>query len=228
MRNVLCLLILQFIFSGVCGQTVLQQTIRGRVSDKQSDYPLEGASITVKCRDSVAHAITDARGEFRFRGMQVGRYTVQITYLGYKPYVLTAVELTSGKELVLPVQMEEQYITAGEVTITAEKRKDEPLNKMALVSARSFTVEETERYAGSFGDPSRMAQNFAGVKGSADQVNDIIIRGNSPAGLLWKLDGVHIPNPNHFGATGATGGPVSMLNNNQLGTSDFFTGAFPT
>ncbi|KPK87341.1 MAG: hypothetical protein AMS27_02565, partial [Bacteroides sp. SM23_62_1] len=85
----------------------------------------------------------------------------------------------------------------------------------------------TEKYAGSLGDPARMAMNFAGVMGGADQVNDIIIRGNSPLGLLWRLEGINIPNPNHFGSIGSSGGPISMLNNNVLSNSDFYTGAFP-
>jgi hypothetical protein len=98
---------------------------------------------------------------------------------------------------------------------------------MATVSARTFTVEETEKYAGSRGDIARMAMNYAGVSASNDSRNDIIIRGNSPTGLLWKLEDVEIPNPNHFAESGTTGGPVGMLNNNLLNNSDFFTGAFP-
>jgi len=98
---------------------------------------------------------------------------------------------------------------------------------MAVVSARTFTIEETQRYAGALGDPARMAGNFAGVSGSNDSRNDIIIRGNSPEGLLWRLEGVDIPSPNHFAAQGTTGGPVSILNNNVLSNSDFFTGAWP-
>jgi len=73
-----------------------------------------------------------------------------------------------------------------------------------------------------------MATNFAGVRGANDATNDIVIRGNSPTGLLWRLEGVDIPNPNHFGNLGSTGGPVSMLNSNVLSNSDFMTGAFPS
>jgi hypothetical protein len=72
-----------------------------------------------------------------------------------------------------------------------------------------------------------MASNFAGVSGANDARNDIIIRGNSPSGLLWQLEGLNIPNPNHFGSLSSTGGPVSMLNNNVLDKSDFMTSAFP-
>jgi hypothetical protein len=98
---------------------------------------------------------------------------------------------------------------------------------LATVSARSFNVEETGRYAGSRNDPARMAANFAGVSGANDARNDIIIRGNSPAGVLWRLEGIDIPSPNHFSSLGTTGGPVSMLNNNVLDKSDFMTAAFP-
>jgi len=73
-----------------------------------------------------------------------------------------------------------------------------------------------------------MVSNFAGVMSSNDSRNDIVIRGNSPMGLLWRIDGVEVPNPNHFGAQGTTGGPVSMLNQNLLSNSDFMTGAFPS
>ncbi len=114
-----------------------------------------------------------------------------------------------------------------EVVIKAGRRKDQAINDMATVSARTFSVEETERFAGSLGDPARMVANYAGVMTQNDSRNDIIIRGNSPIGVLWRMEGVEIPNPNHFGALGTTGGPVSMVNNNLLANSDFLTGAFP-
>jgi hypothetical protein len=117
--------------------------------------------------------------------------------------------------------------TLDDVTVRPDIRKDQAINEMAVVSARSFTIDETERYAGSLGDPSRMAANFAGVTSVSDQRNDIVIRGNSPLGLLWRLEGLEIPNPNHFGSIGTTGGPISMLNINHLTNSDFYTGAFP-
>ncbi len=114
-----------------------------------------------------------------------------------------------------------------EVEIVADYRKDRPLNPMAVVSARSFTLEETNKYAGSYGDPARMAANYAGVVSARDNRNDIVIRGNSPIGLQYRLNGVEITNPNHFGASGTTGGPITMLNTNLLANSDFLTGAFP-
>ena len=98
---------------------------------------------------------------------------------------------------------------------------------MATVSSRVFSTEEANRYAGSRGDPARMAANFAVVSGANDSRNDIIVRGNSPLGILWRLNGLDIPNPSHFGSMGSSGGPISILNNNTLDNSDFMTGAFP-
>jgi hypothetical protein len=141
--------------------------------------------------------------------------------------VLASLELSSAKEMVLRIEMEEEVITHRAVTIQARNRKDQPLNEMAYISARTFTIDETMKYPGSLGDPARMASVFAGVSSAGDQVNDIVIRGNTPTGLLWRLEGVNIPNPNHFGKLGSSGGPVSMLNNNTLSNSDFYTGAFP-
>jgi len=123
--------------------------------------------------------------------------------------------------------MEENVILGKEVEIVAHQRKDQPVNPMALVGARSFTIDETSRYAGSYGDPARMVANYAGVVSTRDNRNDIIIHGNSPFSLKYRIDGMEILNPNHFGATGTTGGPVTMLNSNMLANSDFLTGAFP-
>jgi hypothetical protein len=205
----------------------ITQTIRGTVVEQNTEIPLTGASVVLLNTSPLIGTITDARGEFRLENVPVGRHSLQISFVGYKTVTLPALDLVSGKELILKVPLEENIIETGEVIIKANTRKDKPLNEMAFVSARSFTVEETERYAGSWGDPARMTQNFAGVMIGNDQVNAIIVRGNSPNGLLWKLDGVPVPNPNHFGDMGSTSGPISMLNNNTLSNSDFLSGAFP-
>ncbi len=98
---------------------------------------------------------------------------------------------------------------------------------MATISARTFSLEEVTRYSGGRNDASRLVSNFAGVSTSNDSRNDIVVRGNSPSGILWRLEGVPIPNPNHFSTLGTTGGPVSALNTNLLKNSDFLTSAFP-
>ena len=170
---------------------------------------------------------TDIDGYYKLSGVPVGRADLNISYLGYNSASISNLIVTSGKELIVNIELEESVTTYEAVVVKANKPKANANNEMAVVSARSFTVEETEKYAGSRGDIARMASNYAGVSFANDGRNDIVIRGNSPSGLLWKLEDVEIPNPNHFAENGTTGGPVGMLNNNVLKNSDFFTGAFP-
>lgn len=174
-------------------------------------------------------AITDMEGYFRLAQVPVGRISLQITYIGYEPIFIKDIEVNAGKEVVLDLAMTESITTLAEATVEYKRTEDVSVtnNDMTTVSARPFNPGETNKYAGSLGDPSRMATNFAGVSGANDSRNDIIVRGNSPASLLWRIEGVNIPNPNHFGALGTSGGPVSMINSNLLGKSDFLTGAFP-
>lgn len=204
----------------------LTQTIRGVVSDKNTGITLPGATVIMLNTNPIIGTTTDEYGKFRFPDIPIGRVSLKVSFVGYADAVISNLNLTTGKELVVNVQLEELAIPLAEVVVKADVQKERPVNRLSLVSARSFTVEETERYAGSRADVARMAANYAGVLGIDDSRNDIIIRGNSPMGLLWRLEGVDIPNPNHWGATGTTGGPVCMLNNNLLENSDFITGAF--
>lgn len=202
------------------------QNIRGLVIDAGSKNPIEGVSVYLNS-SPVLGAISNQSGEFEIKNVPIGTYDINISMTGYKPIRLINQQIKSGKEFIFEVELEEMVTTLNEVVVKAYSNKDKPLNEMASISARSFTVEETERYAGSLFDPARMASNYAGVMAANDQRNDIIIRGNSPLGLLWRLEGIDIPNPNHFGTMGTTGGPISILNNNLLSNSDFFTSAFP-
>ncbi|HQG75844.1 MAG TPA: TonB-dependent receptor [Bacteroidales bacterium] len=223
----LLIALLIFLNSSPISSQEFTQTLRGRVIDAYTELPLPGVVITIQYSDPLKGTATDSEGFFRFENLPVGRIDLSVSSIGYKPEILTNLLLTSGRELIIEVRLVEQVYSMEEIVIKPRSRKEQPLNEMAVVSARSFTIDETERYAGSLGDPSRMATNFAGVSSVSDQRNDIVIRGNSPLGLLWRLEGVEIPNPNHFGSLGSTGGPISMLNNNHLANSDFYTSAFP-
>jgi hypothetical protein len=203
------------------------QTIRGTVLDQQSKYQLAGATVVVVNSEPMIGTTADENGEFRLTNVPLGRYTLKISFLGYSEKTIPNILVQQGKETFLAVELEEMVIESDEVVVTSEGDKTNSLNEMSTVSSRQFSTEDAARYAGSLNDPSRMAANFAGVSGSNDSRNDIVIRGNSPSGLLWRMDGMPIPNPSHFGATGTTGGPVSMLNYNLLANSDFMTGAFP-
>ena len=213
--------------AGYSASNEYMQTIRGTVTDAVTGYPLIGANVILLNSNPLVGTITDVNGHFELAAIPVGRQNLEVSYVGYYNNIIPNILLTSGKEVVLQIRLEEKAIEMEEVVVKAGRRKDQAINEMATVSARTFSVEETERFAGSLGDPARMVANYAGVMTQNDSRNDIIIRGNSPIGVLWRMEGVEIPNPNHFGALGTTGGPVSMVNNNLLANSDFLTGAFP-
>jgi len=203
------------------------QTIRGVVVDKDSQFPVIGASVILVNSDPINGTITDINGEFTIEGVTPGRHALKVSFVGYYDVTLPSVNVLTGKGTYLNLEMEESTTALDEVVVYANEDKAEINNEMALISARGFNLDETMRYAGALNDPSRMAANFAGVASANDGRNDIIIRGNSPTGLLWRLEDLDIPNPNHYAAAGTTGGPVTILNNNQLANSDFMTSAFP-
>jgi len=229
-RVIICIAVifLRFLATGYAEADENQgQVVRGRVVDKLTQMPLPGANVMLQNSTPLMVTATNEEGEFRLNNVPFGRQSVVVSFIGYHSSLINNLIVTSGRETVLYVELEEKVETTGEVLVTGNRRKDLALNQMASVSARTFTVEEAGRYAGSREDVARMAMNYAGVSGANDQRNDIIIRGNTPAGILWRLEGVDIPNPNHFAAAGTTGGPIGMLNNNTLRNSDFYTGAFP-
>lgn len=222
--SILLPLFLIYSFLGF-SQTV--QNVRGTIKDGATNFPLYGAKVVIKTADTtlVLRAMTDPDGYFSISQVPVGKHLMIVTLATYD-VKSTSIVVNSGKETVVDVSMEELIAEIEEVVVTGRK-KGEVLNELSTVSAQQFSVEETERYAGSRGDPARMASNFAGVQGADDSRNDIVIRGNSPLGIVYKVEGIDIPNPSHFAISGSTGGPVSIINNKVLGNSDFFMSAFP-
>lgn len=156
----------------------------------------------------------------------MGRQSIVISFVGYEGQVINEILVTSGKEVIINISLTEKITQLNEVVVKGSSKRAVN-NEMVVVSGRTFNADDARKYAGSLGDPSRMVGGFAGVSSSNDSRNDIIVRGNSPNGLLWQMEGIDIPNPNHYGSLSSTGGPVSILNNNNLGKSDFLTGAFP-
>lgn len=231
MKNLIEILIfLGFLLLCVAAKSQdITQTIRGAVVDKENLMPLIGAEVAILSTDPISGTTSDLDGQFKIENVPVGRHNIQVNYLGYEPVTIPNLLVTSGKEVVLNLELIESAVQLEVATVVATHDKTGTLNEMATLSARSFSVEETSRYAGSFYDPARMANNFAGVVvGSSDDLsNEIVIRGNSPRGVMWRLEGIEIPNPNHFGSTGGSGGGISMLSSSTLSNSDFYTGAFP-
>jgi hypothetical protein len=202
------------------------QRVNGRVTDRDTKIPIPGARIVILNTDLLLGATSNEDGYFTMDKVRVGRYDLRITFAGYDDVNLQQIEITSGKELILNIEMSEKVKEIEGVTVKVARDKGKPINEMATVSARTFNVEETQRYAASFNDPARMAISFAGVNTSNDASNEIIVRGNSARGMLWRVEGIEIPSPNHFSnGEGGSGGGISILSSQILGSSDFFTGA---
>jgi hypothetical protein len=216
------------IIVGLCAQSVhAQQTVRGRVIDKQSQVPIIGASIILENTDPLKGDDSDIDGYFRIENVRPNRYNIRVSYLGYKDEVLLGVLVGSGQEVILTIELTESPTQLDEITVGVDRVNPTPINEMAQISGRSFTVEETKRFPVSVGDPLRLASSFAGVVATDDSDNEIVIRGNSPRGILWMLEGVEIPSPNHFTSEGASSGGISMFSTQVISRSDFLTSAFP-
>lgn len=224
MKNLIFTLLFFGLGISAWGQT---QIVKGTIIDQQSEMPLIGAAVELVDEDQTLGTVTDIDGYFRLTEVPLGRQVIRITYLGYEPLTIPNVVVTAGKEVVLQLAMQESIAELDAVVVRAAADKDRAQNELATISARTFSVEEVNRYSGGSSDVARLASNFAGVSTADDSRNDIVIRGNSPTGVLWRVEGIPIPNPNHFSTLGTTGGPVSALNPNLLRNSDFLTSAFP-
>lgn len=216
------------IFLSLFSLTFYAQTgvVKGKIIDKQSEKPISGAVISLAGNED-HQTVSDIQGNFKLSEIPLGRQSLNISFNGYENTSVSDIDVTTGKDNVVNISMTEKFNTLDEVVVTSGSNKAKPVNKMAMVSAKQFSPEEVARFAGGRSDVARLVSNFAGVSTGDDSRNDIVVRGNSPSGMLWRLEGIPVPNPNHFATLGTTGGPVSALNPNLLANSDFLTSAFP-
>ena len=225
MKTKLFFLFIILLFNEVSAQERPSQTLRGSIIDKSIKTVLAGATIEL-IGDINKNTIATNDGSFKFDFIPVGRYTIRVSFVGYKTITIPNIHLESGKETFLSLELEEDVTNNKEVIVQSGQNKTRPINDAGLVSGRMFSVEETRRFAAALNDPSRIAASFPGVSSSGDN-NALSIRGNSPNGLLWRMEGVEISNPNHFARVGTSGGGISILSAQLLANSDFLTGAFP-
>jgi len=204
----------------------LTQTVRGTVIDNDTKLPLIGAAIVILNSDPLIGAFSDVNGCFRFENIPVGRTNLQISYIGYESKTIPNIEINSGKETVIDISLQESVLEIKDVIVSAERNKGEAINDMSLISSRSISIEETRRYTGGMDDPSRVISSFAGVTCSPDGSSDIIVRGNSPKYLQWRIDGIEVSSPYHMDDQNSSFGALTALNNSLLATSDFHSGAF--
>ena len=204
------------------------QTLKGKIFDQNTHEPLLGATVIVQHTDPIIGTTTNEAGNFSITNLPLGRVSLEISYIGYESRVIPELLITSAKEVVLSIALKEAATELEGVEVVAGIRKEKALNAMATVSARTFSVEETQRYAGGLSDPARLASAFAGVSTGNLQDNSIVVRGNAPQGVQWRLEGVEIPSSQHFsGGNVIGGGLVTLFSNQVIGNSDFLTGAFP-
>ena len=215
---------LSFIISQISFGQNITQTVKGTITDKVSEKPLQGVTVVLLNQKTQ----TNASGKYAFVNIPTGRVAITFSIVGYKTATVPEVLVTAGKEVIIDVALEQDVKALTDVTVTASRvKRGNANNEFAGASSRSFSNEEITRFAGGRNDPSKLVSNFAGVVAGNDSRNDIIVRGNSPSGVLWRIEGIPSPSPNHYATSGTTGGPISALNTNALKTSDFYTGAFP-
>jgi len=207
----------------------ITQTVKGKIIDTDTKVTLPGANVVLLNNSEIVQGTSsDMDGNFKLNNVPIGRHSFKVMYIGYEEVYLNEIQVGSGREVVLNIQMKESVTALEEVNVVANKDKSEPINQMATISATQITVESTSRIAAGINDPGRTAQSFAGVAAADDENNELVIRGNSPRGMLYRMEGIEIPNPNHFSnGEGGSGGGVSALSTQVLANSDFLTGAFP-
>jgi len=206
---------------------ILTQTVKGRVFDAQVQFSLPGATVVVAGSEPLIGAVADADGHFTLQNVPVGRIDLVVSFVGYEEFTLTDVLVGSKIMPNVKIPMKELVTGLDEVEIKSEVIKEQALNTMAILSARSISLDEAQRFAGSMEDFSRLASSFAGVSSGSIDNNEVIIRGNPAKGILWRLEGIEIPVPNHLAHAFNGGGIVSMFSPFMMANSDFFTGAFP-
>ena len=197
--------------------------VKGTVIDKSNRQPLEFINVMIVGLNK--GGVTNAEGKFSIGQVPPGIYRLQASAIGYKT-VTTPEYILSTRDLHIQIEMEENQTELEGVTVTASPfRRDIE----SPVSLRIIGLQEIEKSPGANRDISRIVQSYPGVAFSPiGYRNDLIVRGGSPSENRFYLDGVEIPNINHFSTQGASGGPVGILNADLIREVNFYTGAFPT
>ena len=215
------------LFFGIKTAHAQYASIKGVVTDVQTGQPIPYANVLLLHSDSTSGTITDLEGNFELSDLKPGRYDLKISYLGYQESIMTDLILETHQPKLVEISLEETPFNLDEITIKPELDKKSTKNELTTVSGRLLSVEEANRYAGGFDDPARLASAFAGVSSNI-QSNGITIRGNAPKYLQWKMEGIEIPNPNHFSDLSVFGGGgLTALSSQVMDNADFLTGAMP-
>lgn len=215
---------LLILFSFVCSQMMLGQktySIKGIVKETASGEPISYATVLIW--NTSQGTATDSVGYFEITGVAPGSYRLQASFIGYKPTV-TAEFQVANKDVYFPVELETSSESLQEVNIVASPFRKTAESPLGL---RVIGFKEIEKSAGGNRDISRVVQSFPGVASTAAFRNDLMVRGGGPSENRFFLDGVEIPNINHFSTQGASGGPVGIINPDFVREVNFYSAAFP-
>ncbi len=196
--------------------------IKGRVHNSKNNQPVEFATVVILKTTNGTN--TNEQGVFAIGSLQPGFYQVQVSAIGYKTYVSETFRITLSSGATLDIPLEEQSVDIGEITVrpTLFPKREESPN-----SLRTIGIDEIEKNPGGNRDISKVIQSFPGVSSTPAFRNDVIVRGGGPSENRFYLDGIEIPNLNHFATQGASGGPVGIINVDFIREVNFFSGAFP-
>jgi len=200
-----------------------QAMVKGRVIEVQSNEPMPFVNVIVT--GTTLGTITDNEGNFKLTGLMPGFIRLQASFVGYHIVISSEFEVSNAKAAFIEIRMEKMDTEIKEVTVTASPfRKTEE----SPVSLKTIGIAEIEKSPGANRDISKVIQSFAGVLSSPSFRNDIIIRGGGPSESRFYLDGVEVPNINHFATQGASGGAVGILNADLIREVNYYSGAFPS
>ncbi|HEU5290930.1 MAG TPA: TonB-dependent receptor [Cyclobacteriaceae bacterium] len=204
----------------------LSQQVGGRVEDK-FHAPLSGAGIALVKDSERITTVSDADGNFVIENVQPGRYALKVSFTGYQ-FWEKEVLVISSRPLFISVLLEELPSVLGEVEISASTMNEQPGEQIV-------SIEKTVRVPANFFDPARVITSYPGVMTANDQNNTIIVRGNSPSGLLWRINGLDVVNPNHLANAGtfsdkpaAYGGGVNIISAQLMDHTNFYAGSLPS
>lgn len=197
-------------------------TLKGRVSGTMNNEPLP--FVNIQLEGSELGASSDVDGNYKIENIPPGSYNVIASFVGYKKAVFYEIVIVSTRPTTLDITLQEESTTLTEFEI---KEKPFTVNEESPLSLKTISAAEIYRNPGGNRDISKVIQSFPGVAGTVSFRNDIIIRGGAPNENRFYLDGIEVPNINHFATQGSSGGPVGMINVNFIREVDFYSGAFP-
>ncbi|MEO8446020.1 MAG: TonB-dependent receptor [bacterium] len=199
------------------------EIIKGKIIDEETQSPIEGASVILM--NTGAEILSGKNGDFIFDKLAVESYRLKISAVGYEPFIKSDLLLYTGKVLDVTIKLTPQGIVTEVIDVEANSFKQ---SSNVNISSINLDYEEIRRAPGATEDISRMLQTAPGVAIGNDQRNDLIIRGGSPSENLILIDGIEIPNINHFGTDGSSSGAIGFINSKFIFDTDMLTGGFPS